>query len=89
MIKMVKMSETLQSPVNGSAVESPKLKPGEYTLKERASSVTSVTGQTHNLKTYKVTVVAGKKGDAAPVVKVENKPVMGEITVTKKRGRVR
>lgn len=71
-------------PVNGSAVESPKLKPGEYTLKERASSVTSVTGQTHNLKTYKVTVVAGKKGDAAPVVKVENKPVMGEITVTKK-----
>ncbi|QIW60617.1 hypothetical protein GU333_05620 [Lactococcus raffinolactis] len=71
-------------PVNGSAVESPKLKPGEYTLKERASSVTSVTGQTHNPKTYKVTVVAGKKGDAAPVVKVENKPVMGEITVTKR-----
>ncbi|WP_368651420.1 collagen binding domain-containing protein [Lactococcus raffinolactis] len=71
-------------PVNGSAVESPKLKPGEYTLKERASSVTSVTGQTHNPKTYKVTVVAGKKGDAVPVIKVENKPVMGEITVTKK-----
>ena len=46
--------------------------------------MTSVTGQTHNPKTYKVTVVAGKKGDAVPVIKVENKPVMGEITVTKK-----
>ena len=71
-------------PADGSAVESAKFKPGDYTLKERESSVTSVTGQTHNPKSYKVTVIAGKKGDTAPIVKVENKPVLGEIVVTKK-----
>ncbi|GHU35655.1 hypothetical protein FACS1894192_00700 [Bacilli bacterium] len=70
-------------PANGHAVESPKLPPGDYTVKERANSVTSVTGQTHNTKEYKVTVIAGKTGNDAPVVKVDNKAVMGEITIIK------
>lgn len=70
-------------PADGKPVESPKLRAGDYTVKERDSSVTSATGQTVNTKSYKVTVIAGKTGTAGPTVKVDNKAVLGEITVTK------
>ncbi|WP_460059291.1 MSCRAMM family protein, partial [Pseudolactococcus yaeyamensis] len=70
-------------PADGKPVESPKLKAGDYTVKERANSVTAATGQVANTKSYKVTVVAGKTGSAGPTVKVDNKAVMGKITISK------
>ncbi|GAB2021715.1 hypothetical protein RyT2_07890 [Pseudolactococcus yaeyamensis] len=70
-------------PANGSAVESLKLPPATYTLKERASSVTASTGQTYNPQTYTVKVEAGKTGATASVVKVDNKAVLGGIIITK------
>ncbi|WP_460059252.1 MSCRAMM family protein, partial [Pseudolactococcus yaeyamensis] len=73
----------IKVPADGKPVESMRLTAGDYTLKERASSVTSETGQTLNTQTYKVTVVAGKTGAAGPTVKVDNQPVLVKITVDK------
>ena len=70
-------------PANGAPVESKGLKEGEYTAKERPSSVTAPTGQILNTKEFKVSVKAGVRGDKAPVIKADNQVVKTQVELNK------